>query len=333
LFFFLNSLFKKAISVTNTIAALLGIICVFGLIFNYGFEQNHDRIILLNQFFNYLLFSYFIIFYVHAVSSFALYKKIPKIIILLVSIFSGVTLLITLRNYDLHYRVFEPFFFLKTNTIYLHIQCLFFALYTFLTIDLSIKKSTLNPAQVFVTSFVLIVCSGTLLLLLPKATHQNISLIDALFTATSAVCVTGLIVVDTASHFTGLGKAIILLLIQIGGLGIMTFTVFFASYFKGNASFASQLMTKSFTKAQKLGEAIHVLKRIISITLIVECLGALALYLFMEDHLFKNTNESIFFSVFHSISAFCNAGFSSIPNGLFNEAFRTNYSFINSISF
>ena len=99
------------------------------------------------------------------------------------------------------------------------------------------KKSHLNPAQLFITSFVGIVLLGTFLLMLPKATYDGISFLDALFTSTSAVCVTGLIVVDTGTFFTPLGQNIIVFLIQLGGLGILTFASYF-SYFSSSTAAA-----------------------------------------------------------------------------------------------
>src|SRR5690606_8324842 len=90
-----------------------------------------------------------------------------------------------------------------------------------------------NPAQLFVGSFLLLILLGALALMLPEATYEPISLIDALFMSTSAVCVTGMLVLDTALDFTPFGQGILLLLFQLGGLGIMTFTSFFSFFFRG----------------------------------------------------------------------------------------------------
>ena len=135
---------------------------------------------------------------------------------------------------------------------------------------LSFKKEYLNPAQLFVGSFLLIIFLGTLLLLLPKATHSGIGLIDALFTSTSAVCVTGLIVVDTGSYFTTFGQTVIMILIQLGGLGIMTFASYFSYFFRGNTSYANQLMLKDISNSEKIGEVFVVLKKILLLTLVLK---------------------------------------------------------------
>jgi hypothetical protein len=108
-------------------------------------------------------------------------------------------------------------------------------------ISLSFYRIRFSPALLYLVSFLALIVFGAGLLLLPNATPRGISLVDALFTATSAVCVTGLAVVDTATHFTGTGKAIILLLIQVGGLGVMTLTSFFGSFFQGAYSYQQQI--------------------------------------------------------------------------------------------
>jgi len=112
----------------------------------------------------------------------------------------------------------------------------------FSAIRVELRKAFLNPAQLFVLSFLSLIIIGSFLLLLPKATVDQISLIDALFTSTSAVCVTGLAVVDTGSSFTVFGQIIIALLIQVGGLGIMTFASYFSYFFKGGSSYENQLV-------------------------------------------------------------------------------------------
>ncbi|WP_232228835.1 MULTISPECIES: potassium transporter TrkG [Salegentibacter] len=187
------------------------------------------------------------------------------------------------------------------------------------------KKDYLNPAQLFVASFLLIIFLGTFFLLLPKATHSGIGLIDALFTATSAVCVTGLIVVDTGSYFTTFGQSVIMVLIQLGGLGIMTFASYFSYFFRGNTSYANQLMLKDISNSEKIGEVFMVLKKILLLTFSIEAAGALFIYFNIDSAIISSLSDRIFFSVFHSISGFCNAGFSTLENSLYEPGFRFNY--------
>jgi potassium uptake TrkH family protein len=195
----------------------------------------------------------------------------------------------------------------------------------FSALNLSVYQSYLNPAQLFAASFLFIIVVGTLLLCLPRATHAGISFVDALFTATSAVCVTGLIVVDTGSYFTVFGQSVIVLLIQLGGIGMMTFTSYFSYFFRGTTSYENQILLRDLTQSEKLGEVFSTLKKIILLTLAVEVIGAVFIYSSLESQLFSGFYQQFFFSLFHSVSAFCNAGFSTLPNGLYESGFRFNY--------
>ncbi|MFA5420056.1 MAG: potassium transporter TrkG, partial [Bacteroidales bacterium] len=193
-------------------------------------------------------------------------------------------------------------------------------------LNLDYKRATLNPAQLFITSFFSIILIGTLILLLPNATHSGISFIDALFTSTSAVCVTGLIVVDTGSYFTLFGQIVILILIQLGGLGILTFASYFSYFFKGGSTYENQLVIGNMTNMEKLGEVFTTLKRILVTTFSIELAGAFMIYATLDKSQVTTFFERSFFSVFHSVSAFCNAGFSTLQNSLYEEGFRFNYS-------
>jgi trk system potassium uptake protein TrkH len=195
----------------------------------------------------------------------------------------------------------------------------------FSAIELDIYKKYLNPAQLFIASFLAIIIIGTSLLILPKATHSGISVIDALFTSTSAVCVTGLIVVDTGTYFTSFGKSVILFLIQAGGIGIMTFTSYFSYFFRGSSSYENQLLLKDMVNSEKIGEVFSTLKKIILLTFIIEAVGTGIIFFSLDARLISSTSERVFFSVFHSISAFCNAGFSTLENSLYAPGFRFNY--------
>lgn len=195
-----------------------------------------------------------------------------------------------------------------------------FANYPFL-----FRRRTLQPAQLFIASFILIILSGTLLLKAPNATHTGISFLDALFTSTSAVCVTGLIVVDTATHFTRFGQWVLIFLMQVGGLGVMTFTSYFAYFFRGGMSYESQLMMNDMANSKKLSDVFNTLKRVILLTLGVEGLGALLIYLSLSDVPAMPETERVFFAIFHAVSGFCNAGFSTLTNSLFETGFNTNY--------
>jgi len=191
----------------------------------------------------------------------------------------------------------------------------------------AVSRLALRPPQLFILSFAVPIVVGTFLLMMPKATHTPISFVDALFTATSAVCVTGLIVVDTATVFTGLGKTILCILFQIGGLGIMTLTIFFATLFTGSIGVRERILMSEFFSEQNVGQVRYLLAKIGAFTFVIELIGAVLLYYFSGYSFVKLNMEGIYTSVFHSISAFCNAGFSLFTLGLTDPAFRGNYGY------
>ncbi|HLU94384.1 MAG TPA: potassium transporter TrkG [Membranihabitans sp.] len=184
-----------------------------------------------------------------------------------------------------------------------------------------------NPAQLFVGSFLLLILLGALALMLPEATYEPISLIDALFMSTSAVCVTGMLVLDTALDFTPFGQGILLLLFQLGGLGIMTFTSFFSFFFRGKTSYKNQLLIREITYSGRLTQAYSMLKTILLYTLGFELLGAILIFGSLDESTISNIYSRAFFSIFHSVSSFCNAGFSTLPEGLYTSSLRFNYPF------
>ena len=191
--------------------------------------------------------------------------------------------------------------------------------------NFNLNRAFLNPGQFFILSFLAVVLIGSLMLMMPNATNEPITFIDALFTATSAVCVTGLIVVDTATRFTTFGQVIIIGLIQIGGLGILTFVTYFSYFFKGGVSYETQLSISEMNFSRRLGDMVSTLKSILYVTFGVEALAALLIYISIYDLPGMNFSERLFFSVFHAISAFCNAGFSTFSAGLYDESLRFNY--------
>ncbi len=179
-----------------------------------------------------------------------------------------------------------------------------------------------NPAILFVGSFGLIALVGTFLLMLPAATVNGISFIDALFTATSATAVTGLIVVDTAFDFTPFGQTVIMVLFQLGGLGMLTFTSFFAYFFKTGASYRESLYMQNILGHDQLGGVMARVMQIVVFSLVIEAFGALFIYLSLSPEVIEARG---FFAVFHAISAYCNAGFSLAADGLYDAGLRFNY--------
>lgn len=178
-----------------------------------------------------------------------------------------------------------------------------------------------SPAQALIFYYAAAILLGTLLLATPWAAHgESLSFLDALFTATSAQCVTGLIVVDTGTKLTLFGQCVVLALIQIGGLGIMTFSVYLFIYLKVGVSARGRWIINETLMHTPVSSWRELIRGIFLMTLVIEAVGALLLaFAFVPVLGFW---EGIYSAIFHSISAFCNAGFSLFTDSLIG--FRDN---------
>lgn len=185
-------------------------------------------------------------------------------------------------------------------------------------IDNSFDSIKMKPSQFLILWFAILIFVGATLLNLPFASEggNSIGFIDALFTAASSVCVTGLIVVNTAAHWTLFGKIVILLLIQIGGLGIMTMATLIAMLLGKRITLKDRLLMREELNTNALQGIVKLTRRIILITISIEAIGALFLSIvFIRDF---GVSKGIWFSIFHAVSAFCNAGFDIIGNSMVN---------------
>ena len=182
--------------------------------------------------------------------------------------------------------------------------------------SVNMAASGKNPTKTLIISFLVLIISGAGLLMLPRAsTGENLSFVDALFTATSATCVTGLIVKDTGQDFSLMGQIVILTLIQLGGLGIVVFGAVFALLLGQALSLREKVVMQDLLSARTLSRIGNIIVFIFIGTFIIEAVGAFSL-LGMWNDVPGNIHQPWFCSIFHSISAFCNAGFS-----LFNKSF------------
>ncbi len=177
-----------------------------------------------------------------------------------------------------------------------------------------LKNFELNPPRVLALGFASLIIIGTFLLNLPIATvnNESIGIIDALFTAASAVCVTGLVVVNTAEFFSTFGQVIIIILIQIGGLGFMTMATLGALVVGKKISLKERLVIKEQLNLGSLAGLVKLTKYVIIVTFVIEAIGTLLLSTrFIPIYGIK---EGLWFAMFHSISAYCNAGFDILGN-------------------
>ncbi len=174
-----------------------------------------------------------------------------------------------------------------------------------------------RPAVAFMVTFLALIIMGAGLLLLPRATPENhpLSILDALFTSTSAVCVTGLIVRDTGSQFTVFGQTVLLVLIQLGGLGIMSLTAALSLLLGRGIGVRESSLLREVFQVPMLSAVGKTVRFIILMTVILESVGAVALYKGLEG-VIPDRGDRLFAAVFHSVSAFCNAGFSTFNDSL-----------------
>jgi len=172
-----------------------------------------------------------------------------------------------------------------------------------------------SPARISITGFAILISIGTALLMLSSATNSSsLGFVDALFTSTSATCVTGLVVVDTGKVFSSFGQLVILVLIQTGGLGIMTMSTLFILMAGRRPSLAGQIVIKDTFTQGRDRSVLSILRDVLLFTFAIEGIGtALMFFRFFQG---TNVMEALYISAFHSISSFCNAGFS-----LFSESF------------
>ena len=178
-----------------------------------------------------------------------------------------------------------------------------------------IKK--IKPGRIIVLGFLIVILLGTILLMLPISINEgeNVSFIDALFTSTSAVCVTGLIAIDTADTFTVFGRTVVALLIQIGGLGVTSVGVGFIMLLKKKIGIKERTLIKESMNLDSLKGVVKLVKSILIMTLIFESIGVILSYIvFSKDYA---PLDALGISLFHSIAAFNNSGF-DILGGLQN---------------
>lgn len=173
-----------------------------------------------------------------------------------------------------------------------------------------------TPAQTLALGYFIVIIIGTILLMLPIATtnQAGLDLIDALFTATSATCVTGLIVVNTSTAFTIFGQLVIMVLIQVGGLGLMTMSTLVYFILGKKISLKDRLIIQEDLNQFKISGIVRLVRYVIGVTLVIQGIGALLLFIRLIRQ--YPIVKSIYYAIFHAISAFNNAGFDLFGNSL-----------------
>ena len=206
---------------------------------------------------------------------------------------------------------------LENRAIYLLVLFLISSIELSSTVISSLGRKS-NPSLMMAVSFLFIIMAGSGMLLMPRCIQQGVHLswIDSLFTATSAVCVTGLTTIDVPSTFTSFGQLVIMMLIQVGGLGVMTITSFFALFFMGNTSIYNQMQVQDMVSSKSLASLWSTLLNIFGFTAVLELAGAVLIFLNIHGTIGLDIRHELFFSMFHAVSAFCNGGFSNYQDGV-----------------
>lgn len=176
------------------------------------------------------------------------------------------------------------------------------------------NKIYLKEREILFIFFIFVIFLGTIFLTLPLSWNSGFeySFIDSLFTSVSAVCVTGLSTVDI-TNMSMFGKLVLLFLIQVGGLGLITFSYMFLALPRKRLTIANMKLIQNYFTDEDILDPRQIIKIVLRFTLVIEFFGAVLLYISFRKY---NIDSPIFNSIFHSISAFCNAGFSTLPNGL-----------------
>ncbi len=308
------------------IILLASIASLFVLVYQFGFQQTSETIHHLYLSRIYILLGFFIGITLRYIVRFneiiqekLLYLDIG-IYFLLFAVLSAKVFFRDVIERSLPYLDFlsKPLF---VYTLMLLLSVIHLSRQTF-----TLMQTRIKPSLLFLLSFIFVILIGAGLLMLPNATTRPIHFVDALFTATTSVCVTGLTTVDVATTFTHIGHVIIMILIQIGGIGVMTFTSFFALSFMRHSSFTSKLMLKDMLNEERTGGLFRVILNILFVTFFIEGIGAYFIYMDIRGTLPGATvQDDIFFAIFHAISAFCNAGISTLSGNMCDPLVVHNY--------
>ncbi|OHX65249.1 TrkH family potassium uptake protein [Flammeovirga pacifica] len=303
---------------------VLGVLALFSLVYTQGFYHEEAELFHFIRYDRWLATTYSILIVVKLINvkrkNIDFREYIIDIFFLLLFIF-----IITYRITFLHeYELNTENSGWVTYTVIVQVAMILASMVSFSNNRNYWLFFTTNSTAMIFGSLLAIIIIGTSLLMLPTSTNTPISWVDALFTTTSAVCVTGLAPFNVSEVLTFRGQMVLMVLFQIGGLGIVTLTTFIALSIQKGVKTKEEMIIQDMMESESISSTSRILKGIVSITLTIEMIGAIALYFAWID-LDLTTSELIFASIFHSISAFCNAGFSIFPEGLQGAAFATDW--------
>ena len=311
--------------IAEAIILLASLTSFFVLIYQFGFVQTPDSVHILERSRPFILLAFFtgitlryVVRFQEIIQEKMLYLDI-SIYFLLFAVLSSKIFFKDAIAYSLPYLSF------LTKPLFVYVLLLLLSTIHLSRQTFTLMQTRIKPSLLFLLSFVFVILVGAGLLSLPNATTHRIPFIDALFISTTSVCVTGLTTVDVATSFTHIGHIIILILIQIGGIGVMTFTSFFALSFMGKSSFTSKMMLKDMLNEDRTGGLFRVILNILFVTLFIEGIGAYFIYMDVRGSLPGGTQQELFYAMFHAVSAFCNAGISTLSGNMYDPLVADKY--------
>lgn len=247
--------------------------------------------------------------------------------------FEGVVIFLLIAQFlSVHIFHYNVDFFQSENFedyYQLFIQVYFFiiVLVELTKVNGSLGKFNISPPMLMVASFFILIAFGTVLLCMPRMTVNGISFVDALFTATSASCITGLTVVSTGTCFTVKGQVVIMILIQLGGISILSFATFFTTFLsKSFVGLRYQYMVRDMLSTNQVSESFSLLRSIVITTAVIEAVGVALMYTYWNTTgFFSSNSENLFYSMFYTISAFNNGGFVLMDKSLLELGVSNSY--------
>ncbi|TXK50486.1 ATPase [Pontibacter qinzhouensis] len=323
----------KAYAIMRRTTYILTILSIGLLIYAHGVVKSPVRLQILYYAIDFILAVFVIIYLLRILYNFERVRFLRR------TWFEGVLMAVILVNqigtYLLHFPLVYIFFEWLGIPLSVELYRIAISLYmlVLLLIELFETKIYLQTVRLkssitFILSFVFLILGGACLLMLPKMTNApaGMGFVDALFMSASASCVTGLAVVDPGTYFTFAGQVVLLMLVQSGGLGILTFATFFASLMRQGLGFKQNVAMHQLLESETLFSTKRLLRQLIFLTITIEAIGAIIIFMTWGPAAeFPNLGAKIFYSVFHAVSAFCNAGFSLYPEGLYSEPVRVAY--------
>lgn len=318
LFLFIQHAGNSYRNIVDTLTVILSLFCIGNVVWQIGFDSSAESATWLLQANIYAVISFAVIQVLYLLSYYRSSHKVP----------TSELIYATLTWVYVWFLVSDsaPYQDITHHRFFVSSAIALLSVYEISRLGISILSKRISPLTLFALSFVIIIIIGAGLLMMPRCSTEELSFLEILFTSTSAVCVSGLSILNIAESFTPFGQMIILLLIQVGGIGVMTFTCFFALSVTGKTSFQNRIVIKELINAENVTDIFTTLKRIIVVTL---CIEFISTWLIFEQLTAHPTHmdvslQTLFYAAFHAVSAFCNAGFSNMSLGLSDPALSAN---------